>query len=143
MSEADPALEAVLHQRGHRLTRPRLLVWSVLSGTGQHLTVEVLTQQVNEIDSTINRASIYRTLRLFQELNMVRESSLGEGESWWELSHPDEHIHLVCDRCGSVDHHVGSLVETMARHLDDHHGFEVGSIDVVVKGRCPACRSGR
>ena len=75
--------------------------------------------------------------------------SVGGGVSLYEgihhisevLAHPDEHFHLVCDRCGDITHHRGTLVEEIAEHLLTGHGFRADSVELVVTGRCTRCRT--
>jgi Fur family transcriptional regulator, ferric uptake regulator len=138
-------LERTLRDHGHRVTRPRRAVWAALQATEGHLTVEEIVDAVARAGDEVDLASVYRTLSLFQELSLARTSRLGEGEAArWELDHPDEHFHLVCDVCGDVDHHVGSLVADIHRHLAGDHGFEVRDVELVVSGRCRDCvRAGR
>ena len=130
----------LLRERGYRVTQARQAVWRVLVEAEDHLTAEELTQQVHATDPGINLASVYRSLSLFQQLELVRESRLGGDEaSRWELAHPDEHFHLVCDRCGRVDHHEGTLVETIKDHLRRGHGFQPTAVELLVTGRCRTC----
>lgn len=140
---ADTELRTILRLRGNRVTEPRRLVWQVLLTAGGHLTVEEITARVHEQDPAVNLSSVYRTLALFAEMGLVRESNLGtDGASRWEPAHPDEHFHLVCESCGEVDHHVGDLVEQVRAHLADGHGFQASGIDLIVTGRCPRCAPG-
>lgn len=133
---------SVLHDHGYRLTSPRWLVWSVLRSAGGHLTAEEIATRVNRADPTVNLSSIYRSLTLFEDLDLARRSQLGIDESArWEIAHADDEFHLVCERCGSVDHHVGELVEEIRAHLREHHGFTADSINLVVTGLCPDCAS--
>lgn len=134
-------LATLLRERGYRVTRPRRVVWHVLHTAGGHLTVEEVAELVAQAGHDVDTASLYRALALFEELGLARVSRLGDGDAGrWELAHPDEHFHLVCSRCGEIDHHVGSLVAQIREHLDEGHGFEVHDIDLVVSGRCAACR---
>jgi Fur family transcriptional regulator, ferric uptake regulator len=104
--------------------------------------VEAVHERVRARGAEVDLASVYRTLALFDELGLARVNRLGASDAGrWELAHPDEHFHLVCTDCGMVDHHVGSLVEQIRHHLDDGHGFEARSVDLVVSGRCGTCRS--
>lgn len=129
-----------LRRRGHRVTRPRLAVWRALLEPDSHLTVEELAARVHAADPGVNLASIYRSLALFDELGLARESRLNGAEAGrWELAHPDEHFHLVCEACGRIDHHVGTLVADIRRHLSDGHGFEPHDIELNVTGRCATC----
>jgi len=139
--EAASELGLVLRDHGYRLTSPRWLVWSVLRSAGGHLTAEEIAALVNEADPTVNISSIYRSLTLFEDLDLVRESHLGIDDSArWEIAHPDDHFHMVCRKCGAVDHHVGELVDQIRSHLGDHHEFDVDNIDLVVTGVCSSCR---
>ncbi|HVM21630.1 MAG TPA: Fur family transcriptional regulator [Egibacteraceae bacterium] len=135
---ADPS--ELLRSRGHRVTRARLAVWSVLTDDGGHLTVEEIAEQVQAREPGTNLASVYRALTLFEELDLVRASRLpDEGQARWELAHPDEHFHLVCEECGAIEHHVGALVEQVREHLAAGHGYEPRSVELIVRGRCPRC----
>jgi Fur family ferric uptake transcriptional regulator len=118
-------------------------VWSVLRSAKGHLTAEEIATRIHEADPTINISSIYRSLTLFEDLDLVRESHLGIDDSArWEIAHPDDHFHMVCRRCGTVDHHVGELVDQVRSHLGDHHQFAVDNIDLVVTGVCSRCSAG-
>lgn len=139
--EAAPELGVVLRDHGYRLTSPRWLVWSVLRSAGGHLTADEVYARVNEADPTINISSVYRALTLFEDLDLVRESHLGIDDSArWEIAHPDDHFHLVCRMCGSVDHHEGELVDQIRSHLGEHHEFSSENVDLVVTGVCASCR---
>lgn len=138
--EAAADLGLVLRDHGYRMTSPRWLVWSVLRSADGHLTAEEIAYRVNEADPTVNISSIYRSLTLFEDLDLVRESQLGIDESArWEIAHPDDHFHMVCRKCGTVDHHVGELVDQIRSHLGDGHDFEADNIDLVVTGVCSNC----
>ncbi len=141
--EAASELGVVLRDHGYRLTSPRWLVWSVLRSAGGHLTADEVYTRVNQADPTVNISSVYRALTLFEDLDLVRESHLGIDDSArWEIAHPDDHFHLVCRMCGSVDHHEGELVDQIRSHLGDHHDFSTENVDLVVTGVCEFCRTG-
>ncbi|MDX1657988.1 MAG: Fur family transcriptional regulator [Nitriliruptorales bacterium] len=136
-------IRGLLRRGGYRVTQPRREVWRALNEADGHLTVEEITERVHDRDPGINLASVYRSLAVFEELDLVRESRLGdEDASRWELSHPDEHFHLVCDECGRIDHHRGSLVEEIRDHLVEGHGFEPSGVELIVTGRCADCTTG-
>lgn len=132
-----------LVDRGHRITAPRRLVWRVLTEADGHLTVDQIAARIGALDDSVNLASIYRSLALFDELGLVRETHLGEDARRWELAHPDEHFHLVCEQCGHVDHHAGTLVDEVRQHLSSGHGFEVTGVELLVTGRCATCQADR
>lgn len=143
--ETSPVVELTerLRAAGYRSTRPRRAVWQVLATADAHLTVEQIDERLRDAGESVDLASVYRSLALLAELGLARESHLGDEAGRWERAHPDEHFHLVCVTCGEVDHHVGSLVASIREHLDSGHGFEATDVELVVTGRCAACRSGR
>lgn len=129
-----------LREAGHRVTRPRRAVWSALVAAEGHLTVEELAEVVKQREPGVNLASVYRSLAVFAELEMARESRLGDEDAGrWELAHPDEHFHLVCEECGSIDHHVGTLVQNVREHLAAGHDFEPRNVELIVTGLCGDC----
>ncbi len=136
-------LESALRAHGCRVTRPRHVVWDVLTSTGRHLNVQEIAERVHARDPGINVSSIYRTLALFTEIDLVRESKLGDDASTWEPAHGDAAIHLVCTTCGTVGHHDTDLIDALRLQLGALDGFESQSIDVRVDGTCAACRPTR
>ncbi len=138
--DVEAELIAALRSRGNRVTGPRLRVWEVLREAHEHLTADEIARRVHAVDESINLSSVYRSLALFADLDMVRESNLvGEEAARWEVAHPDEHFHLVCRNCGSVDHHQGRLVDEIRGHLAASHGFVTDNVDLVVSGVCADC----
>lgn len=136
-------LESVLRVHNLRVTTPRRLVWHVLADNADHLTAQSIFESVHAIDPSVNRSSVYRTLSLFADIGVARESKLGDDEaSRWEPAHDDDDIHLVCDGCDVVQHHSGDVVRKLTAHLGDHHGFTARAVEIVVRGRCAHCGPG-
>ena len=133
-------LKDALGGAGHRLTGPRLAVWEVVAGSASHLTADEIATRVRRADPSVNLSSVYRSLALFAELGLVRESHLGADEAvHWELAHPDEQFHLKCTSCGRVEHHTGDLVARIESHLADSHGFRADRVELLVSGTCGRC----
>lgn len=127
-----------MRSHGSRVTSARRVVWDVLTAAGEHLNAQAITDRVHAIDATINESSVYRTLTLFAELGLVRESRLDDVATW-EPFHEDTAIHLMCSQCGSVVHHDTDLVQQLRRALERDAAFEPDEIDVRVTGRCGDC----
>jgi Fur family ferric uptake transcriptional regulator len=129
----------LLRTEGYRLTPQRRLVWDALRRAEGHLTAEELHGEVTRAAPDLNLASVYRTLRVLADLDLVREVHLGDGRGHWEVAHPDDAFHLVCRSCGGVEHHEGDLVENIRRHLAGGHGFTTERVELVVHGVCANC----
>jgi Fe2+ or Zn2+ uptake regulation protein len=140
MNRDATTLKTALGDAGHRMTGPRLAVWGVVASSHSHMTAEEIADAVREADPTVNLSSVYRSLALFSELGLVRESNLGASEAvHWELAHPDEQFHLRCTSCGRVEHHLGDLVGQIEHHLSHHHGFNASRVELLVYGTCRTC----
>lgn len=114
------------------------MVWEVLTASHRHLSAGEIADQVRARDAGVNVSSVYRTLALFADLDLVRESRLGDDASTWEIAHADDVIHLVCSGCGNVRHHDADAVDALRRQLAKV-GFRPAVIDVRVTGRCADC----
>lgn len=114
------------------------MVWDVLAATDGHLNAHEITERVQAVDPTVNASSIYRTVTLFTEIGLVRESRLGEA-STWERAHGDAVIHLVCSNCGTVRHHHAASIDELPSEIATAAGFTPDSIDVSVTGTCATC----
>lgn len=142
MTESTRKLITALGAAGHRVTGPRLAVWEAISSASNHMTADEIAARVGTSDPSVNRSSVYRSLALFDELGLVRQSNLGSSEvAHWELSHPDEQFHMRCEVCGRVEHHTGDLVDRVRTHLAENHGFAASRVDLVVSGKCRNCRA--
>ena len=131
---------ALLRARGQRLTEPRRLVWEVLAAADGHLTAHEIADRVRQANAGVNVSSVYRSLSLFADLDLIRESHLGvDGAARWETAHPDDHFPLVCERCGRVQHHAGEMVQRVRAHLSGDHGFEATAVELVATGVCASC----
>jgi Fe2+ or Zn2+ uptake regulation protein len=115
-------------------------VWEAIVEGPAHQTADEIALAVRSVDANVNLSSIYRSLALFSDLGLVRESNLGSGEAThWELAHPDEQFHLRCTSCGSVTHHTGDLVAQVEAHLTRNHGFRAERVELLVQGLCEDC----
>jgi Fur family ferric uptake transcriptional regulator len=140
VSSPESELRSVLVEAGHRMTGPRLAVWDVVATSESHMTAEEIADAVKDADPTVNLSSVYRSLALFSDLGLVRESNLGANEAThWELAHSDEQFHLKCTSCGRVEHHTGDLVAQIESHLSEHHGFQADRVELLVSGTCRHC----
>lgn len=113
-------------------------MWDVLTSSDHHLNAHEITQRVHAQDPGINISSIYRTLALFAEIDLVRESRLGDEAFTWEPAHGDAVIHLVCTQCGTVQHHHTTMIDSLRRELIEAK-FTPDSIDIRVNGYCERC----
>ncbi len=126
-----------LQELGYRLTPQRTLVWDQLREDGGHLTAEVLCRRVQSQFPHINISTIYRTLELLVNLGLVKETHLGSGGRHFEVEEEVPHHHLVCEKCGRVEHVHGEDLNGADAALLKTRGFELH--DALLFGSCSAC----
>ncbi len=130
--------QAELRARGYRLTPQRQLVLEAVGSLG-HGTPEEIVTAVRRTASGVNISTVYRTLELLEDLGLVRHTHLGHGAPTYSIATDDDHVHLVCRDCGSVDEAPVELVQAAVDRLSRDRGFLVDVGHFPVFGRCRAC----
>jgi Fur family transcriptional regulator, ferric uptake regulator len=134
--------KALLGGEGYSWTRARSAVLTVLTTVPRPLRAEEIHRALG--DPGINLSSVYRTLRLFEALNVVCRVVLGEGAARYELAdeYRDHHHHLVCDACGHIEDVSACPVEAvdLTRRIRRQTGFTVRSHVLELFGLCRSCQ---
>ncbi|HEY3738002.1 MAG TPA: transcriptional repressor [Jatrophihabitans sp.] len=139
--EQPPDLARRLRSRGLRMTAQREQVLDAVRSLG-HATPEQISDAVSDVDV----ATVYRTLELLEELDLVRHTHLGHGAPSYRPSE-DDHLHVVCHSCGrvvEVPHDVEHAVDDLDAALVKANGFSIDRSHFTVFGTCADCaqRSG-
>ncbi|MEP6463663.1 MAG: transcriptional repressor [Frankiaceae bacterium] len=135
---ASTAWQSELRARGYRLTPQRQLVLEAVD-TLRHATPEEIFAEVQKIASGINISTVYRTLELLEELELIRHAHLGHGAPSYSVAWDDDHIHLVCRDCGNVDEVAPETLTDVVERLHAERGFVVDVGHFAVFGRCASC----
>ncbi len=127
-----------LRSRGYRLTPQRQLVLEAVGGLG-HGTPDEIASAVRQTASGVNISTVYRTLELLEEIGLVRHTHLGHGAPTYSVATDDDHVHLVCRDCGTVEEVSPELLAGIVDALSAERGFSVDVGHFAVFGRCRAC----
>jgi len=138
MSSGDPdRIEHLCVQKGLRMTDQRRVVARVLSQSVDHPDVEELYRRAHDVDPHISIATVYRTMRLFEEAGIVSRHDFRDGRSRYEEMPDEHHDHLIDMKTGQVvefmDDEIERLQEAIARRLGYRlvdHRLELYSIPV-------------
>jgi Fur family ferric uptake transcriptional regulator len=130
-----------LRERGYRLTPQRELVLGAVNEL-RHATPEQVCAHVQRVASGINISTIYRTLELLEELDLVRHAHLGHGAPSYHPAGHHEHLHLVCRDCGSVSQIGVEVAAELTGQVRAQTGFEVDLEHFAIYGRCGRCAAG-
>lgn len=135
---SSPAWQSELRARGYRLTPQRQLVLEAVD-TLRHATPEEIFSEVHKIANGVNISTVYRTLELLEELELIRHAHLGHGAPSYSVAWDDEHIHLVCRDCSHVEEVDPETLADVVERLRTERGFAVDVGHFAVFGRCADC----
>ena len=130
-------LQAALRQRGMRVTPQRVVVHRALQELDRHVTADELLDAVTERLPSVSLPTIYATLELLEELDMVRRVQRAGTTLFDPRTEP--HHHLVCTSCGSVEDFDSELDTDAVERAAAQHGFAHERVEALVHGRCREC----
>ncbi|CAN5494942.1 Fur family transcriptional regulator [soil metagenome] len=133
---ADDLIPA-LRQRGLRVTSQRVLVHRALRELDRHVTADELLEAVSERLPNVSLPTIYATLDLLEDLNMVRRVQRPGATLFDPRSDP--HHHLICTECGSIEDLDSALDTRAVERAAQRRGFSQARVEAVVQGRCARC----
>ncbi|WBQ10464.1 transcriptional repressor [Hyphomonadaceae bacterium ML37] len=114
-------IEQLCVDKGLRMTEQRRVIARVLSRADDHPDAEELHRRANEVDRGISLATVYRTVRLFEDAGIIERHDFRDGRSRYEESPEDHHDHLIDMNSGEVvefyDEEIEKLQEAIARRL--------------------------
>ena len=102
MNNSAKTIEEQCIAAGLRMTGQRRVIARVLDESSDHPDVEELHRRAAEIDSGISLATVYRTVRLFEEANIIERHDFRDGRSRYEEASDDHHDHLIDLKTGKV-----------------------------------------
>lgn len=118
-------LEQICAAKGMRMTEQRRVIARVLSSASDHPDVEEIHRRAVVIDPNISIATVYRTMRLFEESGVVERHDFQNGRSRYEEAATDHHDHLINVKTGEVIEFVNEEIEKLQARIADELGFKL------------------
>lgn len=118
-------LEKICIAKGMRMTEQRRVIARVLSLADDHPDVEEIHRRATEIDANISIATVYRTMRLFEEAGVVERHDFQDGRARYEEATEHHHDHLIDLRSGEVIEFVNEEIEALQRRIAEEHGYKL------------------
>ena len=137
-AESDTQLAAVLRSKGMRMTAQRQLVLEAVRDLG-HATPEQIHERIRDRVEGVNITTVYRTLDLLEELQLVSHTHLSHGAPTYHLAGDRGHAHLVCHRCGRITEVEPAVFADARKEVADRTGFVLDVGHVAVFGTCAEC----
>ena len=130
------ALELRLAGSGHRLTEPRRALIGAMRELGDHFTADALLNAT----PGVGRATVFRTLRLLQDIGALCQVMLDDGTTEYRLTTGGHHHHIVCSDCGATNDFATCDIQDLLVELGRRTGYAIQAHRLEVYGLCARCR---
>ena len=144
MKQRIERIKKQLHSKGYKLTPQREATLTVLLEREEdHLSAEEVFLLVKEKAPEIGLATVYRTLELLSELQVLDKINFGDGVSRYDLRKEGIdhfHHHLVCMECGSVEEIIEDLLTDVEKVVEEDWKFQVKDHRLTFHGICKDCQ---
>jgi Fur family ferric uptake transcriptional regulator len=112
-------------EKGLRLTEQRKVIARVLGEAHDHPDVDELYRRASAIDSHISIATVYRTVRLFEEAGILARHDFGDGRARYEEAPAEHHDHLIDTRSGKVIEFTSPEIEALQERIARELGYRL------------------
>ena len=109
--------------KGVKLTEQRKIISRVMSNSSDHPDVDELYNRVSEIDSKISIATVYRTVKLFEEFGIVTKHEFKGGKARYEELSEGHHDHLIDVKSGEIIEFVDQEIEALQKKVAEKYGY--------------------
>ena len=112
-------------KKGVRLTDQRKLVAKVMSSSDDHPDVDELHKRVTKLDSKISIATVYRTVKLFEEAGIVAKHDFKGNKARYEQTTQEHHDHLIDINTGEITEFVNEDIEKLQKQVAEKLGYKL------------------
>ena len=118
-------IESKCKKKGVRLTDQRKLIAKVMSESESHPDVDELHKKVSKLDSKISIATVYRTVKLFEEAGIVAKHDFKGSKSRYEQAPEEHHDHLIDVNSGEITEFVNEEIEKLQKEIAEKLGYKL------------------
>ena len=118
-------IESKCKKKGVRLTDQRKLIAKVMSDSESHPDVDELHKKVSKLDSKISIATVYRTVKLFEEAGIVSKHDFKGNKSRYEQAPEEHHDHLIDVNSGEITEFVNEEIEKLQKQVAEKLGYKL------------------
>ena len=118
-------IEAKCLAKGVKLTDQRKIIAKVMSEANDHPDVDELYNRVSKIDSKISIATVYRTVKLFEESGILTKHEFKGGKARYEELNESHHDHLIDIKTGEIIEFVDDEIEKLQKKVAEKYGYEL------------------
>ena len=119
------SIEKKCIDKGVKLTEQRKIIAKIMSDADDHPDVDELYKRVSKIDSKISIATVYRTVKLFEESGILTKHEFKGGKARYEELNESHHDHLIDVKSGEIIEFVDEEIEKLQKKVADKYGYEL------------------
>ncbi len=119
------SIEKKCLEKGVKLTDQRKIIAKVMSESNDHPNVDELYNRVSKIDSKISIATVYRTVKLFEESGILAKHDFKGGKARYEELNEGHHDHLIDVKTGEIIEFVDNEIEELQKKVAEKYGYEL------------------
>ena len=112
-------------KNGVKLTEQRKVIAKVMTESDDHPNVDELYKRVTQIDSKISIATVYRTVKLFEESGILTKHDFKGGKARYEAMIESHHDHLIDIKTGEIIEFVDDEIEKLQKKVAEKYGYEL------------------
>ena len=137
VQEKEAGFARFIQEKGLKTTRQRNTIVNVFFNMRGHISVEELLKEVKNVNPRIGYATVYRTLHLLVESNLVEERRFGDGLARYEgHSDVEHHDHMICLECGQISEFFNPRLEALQEQLAEENNFKIYRHRLELYGAC-------
>lgn len=140
-------IKDVLKKNGHKYTNQRAEIYNVfLNNPGKHLSTEDVYDEILKTNPETGIATVYRTLLLFEQLEILYKISFDDGVVRYEIKSQDSthrHHHLICLKCSKVIEVKLDLLDDLENKIEKNENFKIIDHNLKFYGYCDDCRDNK
>ncbi|MDE1915886.1 MAG: transcriptional repressor [Sphingomonadales bacterium] len=118
-------VEALCNAKGLRITEQRRVIAQAISQSDDHPNVEAIYARASSMDPGISIATVYRTVRLFEEAGILERHDFGDGKARYETAPDSHHDHMIDVETGKVIEFVDPELEALQRSISERLGYRL------------------
>jgi len=118
-------IEQLCVEKGMKMTEQRRVIARVLSDAKDHPDVEEVYRRASKVDPRISIATVYRTVRLFEEASILERLDFGDGRARYEEASEDHHDHLIDVQSGKIIEFHDEEIEALQAKIAEKYGYKL------------------